>query len=175
MIRLLVCAIACCISFPKQPIIFARCRLIGVIQTRVLPNQKRSTASSSSPRPNLATATPQTSSVLGGPSPRRGNASGSRERRGARARRTRGQKGADYAPPLEEHPLMSPRGFVSPRNKYRGDPRSRTRLHSGQAVVRGGAARTGIKVYIHIFRIFWIRGVFWVWFGLGLFRESRKM
>ena len=50
-------------------------------------------------------ATPRTRSVLGGPSPPK------RERlgfpanlRGARARGTRRQKGADCAPPLEEHP-----------------------------------------------------------------------
>ena len=32
--------IACCSSVPKKSITFTRCRLIGVIQTRVLPNRK---------------------------------------------------------------------------------------------------------------------------------------
>ena len=34
------CSIACCCSFPKEPIIFRGCRLIGVIRTRVLLNRK---------------------------------------------------------------------------------------------------------------------------------------
>ena len=46
-------------------------------------------------------------------------------------------------------PLTSPRSFVSPRHKSRGDPRFRTRLQSGQAIVREGAELPVIKVYIH--------------------------
>ena len=57
-------------------IIFTPCRLIGVKPTRVPPNRKYNTPSSSSLGPDLATdATPQTSSFLRGPSPRRGVAS----------------------------------------------------------------------------------------------------
>ena len=50
-------------------------------------------------------------------------------------------------------------------------------LVPGSTVVRRGAARPAIKVYVHMFRIFWIRGVFWVRLGLlGFIRlpESRK-
>ena len=49
-------------------------------------------------------------------------------------------------------PLMSPWSFVSPCHKYNGDPRSRTGLQNGQAIVREGAQRQVIKVYIHICR-----------------------
>ena len=45
---------------------------------------------------------------------------------------------------------MRPRSFVSPRHKSRGDPRSRTGLQSGQAIVREGAQRPVIEAYIHI-------------------------
>ena len=45
---------------------------------------------------------------------------------------------------------MSKRSFVSRRHKCRGDPRSRTGLQCGQVVVREGAQRPGIEVYIYI-------------------------
>ena len=66
--------------------------------------------------------------------------------RGARVRRTRCQKDADCGPPPEEHPLTSTRSLVSLRHKFHGDPRSRTGLQSGEAIVRKGAQRLGIKV-----------------------------
>ena len=56
------------------------------------------------------------------------------------------------APRVKSTPLMSPRSFVSPCHKYNGDPRSRTGLQNGQAIVREGAQRQVIKVYIHICR-----------------------
>ena len=49
---------------------------------------------------------------------------------------------------------MSKRSFVSRRHKSRGDPRSRTGLQCGQVVVREGAQRPGIKVYIYIYVCF---------------------
>ena len=71
------CTIAWSSFFPEEPIICNQCRLIGVKQTRVLPNRKHVTASSSFPGPGLATdATTQTPSVIGGPSFQRGNALG---------------------------------------------------------------------------------------------------
>ena len=41
---------------------------------------------------------------------------------------------------------MSPWSFVSPRHKSRGDPRLRTGLQSGQAIVREGGERTMIRL-----------------------------
>ena len=54
------------------------------------------------------------------------------------------------APRPRSTPLMSPRSFVSPRHKSHGDPRSRTGLQSGQAIVREGAQSPVIKVYRYI-------------------------
>ena len=101
------------------------------------------------PGPALPTdATPRPRSVLRGPSPRRGNASGFRLR-GARARRTRRQKRARTAHPRPRSaPPTSTRSFVSRRHKSRGDSRSRIGLQCGQVVVREGAQRPGIKVYV---------------------------
>ena len=48
--------------------------------------------------------------------------------------------------------LMSKRSVVSWRHKSRGDPKSRNRFQCGHAVVREGAQRPGIKVYIGIMR-----------------------
>ena len=115
------------------------------IQTLVLPNRKY--FYSTSPNPDLPTdATPRTRSVLGG----RGNASGFRRTLEAQglgahvARRTR-----TAAPRPRNTPLTSTRSFESRRHKSRGDPRSRTGLRCGQAIVREGAQRPGIKVYIY--------------------------
>ena len=108
---------------------------------------------STSPGPALPTdATPRTRSVLGGPSPRRGNASGFRrtfEAQGLGAHVARRARTA--APRPRSTPLTSTRSFVSRRHKSRGDPRSRTGLQCGQVVVREGAQRPGIKVYIYIY------------------------
>ena len=46
---------------------------------------------------------------------------------------------------------MNPRSFVSPRHKSRGDPRSRTGLQNGQAIMREGAQRPVINVYIYTY------------------------
>ena len=96
-----------------------------------------------------------------GPAPEEGTPRISRELRGARARRTRGRKGAEYAPALEEHPPDEPAEFRLPAKNI-AEIRD---LAPGSTVVRGGSARPVIKVDVHILRIFWIRGVFWV--GLG--------
>ena len=107
--------------------------------------------SSTSPGLDLPTdAIPRTCSVLGGPSPRRGNASGFRrtfEARGLGAHVARRARTAALRP--RSAPSTSTRRFVSQRHKSRGDPRSRTGLQRGQAVVREGAQRPGIKVYIY--------------------------
>ena len=54
------------------------------------------------------------------------------------------------APRPRSTPLMRPRSFVSPRHKSCGDPRLRTGFQSGQAIVREGAERPVMKVYIYI-------------------------
>ena len=43
---------------------------------------------------------------------------------------------------------MSPRSFVSPRHKSRGNPRSRTGLQIGPAIGGEGGERPVIKVYL---------------------------
>ena len=105
---------------------------------------------STSPGEDLPTdASPRTRSVLRGPSPRRGNASGFRRTFEAQglgahvARRTR-----TAAPRPRSTPLKIKRSFVSRRHKSRGDSRSRTGLQCGQAIVKKGAQRPGIQVYI---------------------------
>ena len=60
---------------------------------------------------------------------------------------------------------MSPRSFVSPRQKYRGDPRLRTGFRNGQAIERAGGERTMIRLlaavlspknpYFHWMQIDW--------------------
>ena len=86
-----------------------------------------------------------------GPTPDEGTPRVSGELRGAGAPRTRRGKGSDSNPPPEEHPLKSPLSFVLPRRKSCGDPRSRTMLQSGQAIVREGAQRPVMKLYKPIY------------------------
>ena len=89
-----------------------------------------------------------------GPAPEEGMPRVSRELQGAGAPRTRREKGADSGPPREEHPLMSPRSFVSARHKSSGDPRFRTGLQSGQAIVRDGTQRPVIiRIYAYMIRV----------------------
>ena len=76
-----------------------------------------------------------------GPAPEEGTLRVSRERRDAGAPRTRREKGSDSSPPPEEHPLMSPRNFVCLRRISRRDPRLRTGLQSGQAIMRESGER----------------------------------
>ena len=106
-----------------------------------------------SPGPDLpADATPRKCSVLGGPSSRRGNASGFRrtfEAQGLGAHVAKRARTA--APHLRSAPSTSTQSFLSRRHKSRGDPRSRTGLHCGQFIVREGAQRPGIKSYIYIY------------------------
>ena len=112
------CTIDCCSSFPKESIIFhsVQCRLTGVIQTLVLPNRKKN---GTSPGPALLTdATPRTRSVLGGPSPRRGNASGFRRTFEAQGLGAHVARRARTAPPRRRStPLTGARSFVSRRHK----------------------------------------------------------
>ena len=54
------------------------------------------------------------------------------------------------APRPKSTPLMSTRSCASLRHKFRGDPRSRTGLQSGQK--RDGAERPVIKLYINVFK-----------------------
>ena len=105
---------------------------------------------STSPGPHLPTdATPRTRSVLGWPSPRRGNPSGFRrtfEAQGLGVRVVR--RGRTAVPRPRSTPVTSTRSFVSRRYKSRVDPRSRTGLQCGQAIVREGAQRPGVKVHL---------------------------
>ena len=109
---------------------------------------------STSPGPDLPTdATPRTRAVLGGPSPRRGNASGFRrtfDAKGLGAHVAGRVRAA--APCPRSIPPTSTRSFVSRRHKSRGDSRSRTGFQCGQFIVREGAQRPVIKVHICIFR-----------------------
>ena len=105
---------------------------------------------STSPGPALPTdATSRTCSVLGGPSPRRGNASGFRrtfEAQGLGAHFARKVRTA--APRPRSNPPTSTRSFVSRRHKSRRDPRSRTGLQYGQFIVGEASQRPVVKVYI---------------------------
>ena len=106
---------------------------------------------STSPGPDLPTdTTPRARSVLGGPSPREGNALGFRrtfEAQGLGAHVARRARTAAPGP-------RSTRSFVSRPHKSRGDPRSRSGLQCGQAIVREGAQRLGIIYQMHFFRTF---------------------
>ena len=57
------------------------------------------------------------------------------------------------APRPRSTPRMSPQSFVSPRRKSRGYPRYRTGLQSGRAIVREGAQRPVIRVFIRAKRV----------------------
>ena len=108
---------------------------------------------STSPGPALPTdATPRTISVLGGPSPRRGNASGFRrtfEAQGLGAHVAGSARSAANRP--RSTPPTSMRSFVSRRHKSRGYPRSRTGLQCGQFIVLEVSQSPGIKsIYIYI-------------------------
>ena len=110
---------------------------------------------STSPGPDLPTdATPRTRSVLGGPSPRRGNASGFRrtfEAQGLGAHVARRARTA--APRPRSTPPTSTRSFVSRQHKSRGCPRSRTGLQCRQFIVREGVQRPVIKyICMYIYR-----------------------
>ena len=138
-----------CCGGPETTHSFTRRRLTRVYADSGLPESKMTYRIS--PGPDLPTdATPRARSVLGGPSPRRGNASGFRRNFEAQgfgayvARRTR-----TAVPRPRITPLTNTRSFVSRRHKSRGDPRSRTGLRCGQAIVREGAHRPVIKVYIY--------------------------
>ena len=110
----------------------------------------RTKNNSTSPGPALPTvATPRTRSVLGGPSPRRENASGFRrafEAQGLGAHVTR--RARTVAPRPRSTPSTSTRIFESRRHKSRGNPISRAGFQCGQFTVREGAQRPVIKVYI---------------------------
>ena len=92
---------------------------------------------------------PRTPSVLGEPSPRRGNASGFRrtfEAQGLDAHVARRARTASPRP--KSIPPTSTRRFASRRHKSRGDPSFRIGPQCGQVVVREGAQRPGVKVYV---------------------------
>ena len=105
--------------------------------------------SSTSPGPALPTdATPRTRFVLGGPSPRRGNASGFRrtfEAQGLGAPVARWARTAHPRP--RSTPPTSTRSFVFRPHKSRGYPKSRTGLQCGQFIVLEASQRPVIKVY----------------------------
>ena len=87
--------------------------------------------------------------ILGGPSPRRENASGFKGIFEAQEIGTHVVRKARTPPPRLRN---TPRRFVSRPHKSRGDPRSRTGLQSRQIIVIEGAQRpVNIYVYIHIY------------------------
>ena len=141
---------ACC-GCPERTHSFTRCRLTRVYTDSGPPETKIIYSTSRGPDlPN--DASPRARSVLGGPSPRRGNASGFRrnfEAQGFGAHVTRRTRTAVPRPRIT--PLTNTQSFVSRRHKSRGDPRSRTGLQCGQGIVREGAQRPVIKVYIYVY------------------------
>ena len=109
------CTFVCCISFPQNTIFFPWCRLIGVVQTRVLPTENVLRQAVEFTAPNLAAdVTPQTRSILGGHSPRRRNASVFQnfKARGLGAHVVRRVRTTPH--PLEEHPPDEPAEFRLP-------------------------------------------------------------
>ena len=124
----------------------ARCRLTGVIQTLFLPNKKKYCTS---PGPALLT---NARSVFGGPSPQNGNTSGFRRTFEAQALDAHVARKTRPAPPRSRStPPTSTRCLASRRHTSSGDPRSRTGLQFGQAIVKEGARRLGIYkcIYLH--------------------------
>ena len=103
--------------------------------------------------PDLPThAIPRTRSVLGGPSPRRRNASGFRrtfEAQGPGAHVARRARSA--LPRPRGTPPTSTRRFVSRCHKPRGDPISRTGFQCGQFTGREGAQCLVMNTHTYIY------------------------
>ena len=150
------CSIDCCSSFPKEP---GSKYYFHSVQTnwRYIDSGRPEPKliCSTSPGEDLPTdASPRTRSVLRGPSPRRGNASGFRrtfEAQGLGAHVARRARTA--APRPRSTPPMSTRRFVSRRHKSRGYPRCHTGLKCGQFIVLEASQRPVINVFICIFSI----------------------
>ena len=144
------CTIDCCGSFPKEPII-STLRSAEKMALYKLWSPEPKIIDSTSPGPDLPTdATPRRRSVLGGPSPRRGNTPGFRRTFEAQGLGAHVDRRAWTAPPRPRTTaLTSPRSFVSRRHKFRGDPRCRTGFQCGQFITRETSQRRVIKVYIY--------------------------
>ena len=102
--------------------------------------------------PDLPThAIPRTRSVLGGPSPRRRNASGFRRTFEAQGPGAHVARRARSAPPRPRGtPPTSTRRFVSRCHKPRGDPISHTGFRCGQFTVTEGAQCMVMNTHIYI-------------------------
>ena len=117
------------------------------IQTRVLPNRNYITLVFLA-RFFLPMPPPKHVQFWEGPTPEERTPRVSGELRGAGPPCTGRENGADSAPLPEEHPLTSPRMFVSSRHK--ADSNVPTGLQSGQAIVKEGGERPVTKVYLPI-------------------------
>ena len=107
MIRLLAAILS-----PKNPFFHSVQTNLG-IQTLVLPN-RNTLRYFSRARMLLPMPHPKHVPFLEGPAPEEGTPRVSRELRGAWAPRTLREKGADSAPPPEEHPANEPAEFRLP-------------------------------------------------------------
>ena len=110
------------------------------IQAPVLPNGN-SLQYFSRPGSSYRCHSPNTFRSGRAPPPKRERLGFPQNFRSARDRRTHRQKTRTAAPRPRSTPLTSPRNFVFRGHKSRGDPRYRTGLQSGQAIVREGAER----------------------------------
>ena len=143
------CSIACCCSFPEEPIISRGFRIIGVVQTRVLTNRKCFTVRLPA-RAFLLMPPPEHVPFWEDPAPGQGKPRVSAEPSRRKGSAHTSPEGRGLRPPRPRStPLTSKWGLVSRRHKYRGDPRSRTGLQCGQAIVREGAHRPGDKSIHH--------------------------
>ena len=140
----------CCSSPPNEP---GRTQFFVSMQinwrsTDLGPAQTKFYGTS--PGPELPTdATARARSVLGGPSPRRGNASDFRrtfEARGLGAHFARWTRAA--APCPTRTPLTTTWSFMSRHHQSRGHQRSRTGRQSGQAIMRGRSASGDESMFI---------------------------
>ena len=131
---------------PKNPF-STRCRLTGVLLWSSRTENILPVFYSTSLGPDLPTdATPRARSVLGGPCPRRGYASGFRRTFEAQGLGIVVARRAQTATPRPRStPPASMRSFVSRRHKSRGNPRSRTGLQCGYSIALEGAQRPVIK------------------------------
>ena len=111
------CTIVCCSSFPKEPTIFTRCRIIALHRLGSCRAEKKTQQAVRVVLPArilLPMPSPKHVPFWEGPTPEDGTPRVSRELRGARTPRARREKGADSGPPPEEHLPDEPAEFRLP-------------------------------------------------------------
>ena len=146
----------------RSAVVGTMIRLLAAVQTRKNPffhalQTDWFYTDSGPPEPNKITAhcparlfLPMQSSVLGGPSPRRGNASWFRRTFEAHGLGAHVARRARTAPPRPRSTAMtSTRSFVSRRHKSRGYPISHTGLLCGQFIFLETSQRLVIKKYVY--------------------------